>query len=462
MNENDFIESILQEKEGVQLSLFSHADIEIVGQSVCAFLNTNGGRIIVGVDHDKQVSPLNNLEEAYNALRYFIYNEITPQSLIGIRKEQYQNGTVILIEVIEGNKKPYSIKGRSYVRIGNETVTASDNDMSVLIRTNKIDDYTWEKTPDLEATIEDLNKEQIYNAIDLANKMGRVAKFSSNDPVEFLTRYQLFRNSKLTNAAIVLFAKDPTYFLPQCRVRIIDFGLGKTGNRYENIVLIEENLFKTYTEIQNYFRKNLPIISDFSEKDWKRNDDYKYPLEALDEAVINALMHRDYSDSTGEVLIGIYPDKIEIINSGKLLLSDKDLKKTHSSNPPNPVLTHIVFLCGIIEKVGRGTILINESFDKRNLESPTWVNKNGAVILTLHSTPKKIELNNRMEMYLDQVGDELFTREDYMNYFENPLSERTARLDIQKLQEIGLLQKIGDGSVTRYKRTSKELPDNAG
>ncbi len=462
MTENEFIESIINEKEGQQLAFFSTFDFKKIGETVCAFLNSDGGRIIVGVDQEGKGVKIGSFEQDYQSLRHFIYVEIIPQSLIGIRKEIYKNQDIILIEVIEGNRKPYSINGRSFVRIGDNTINASENEMSILIRTSNVDDYTWEKTPCLDATFEDLDTEDITQAIELANKIGRSAKFNSNDQRTFLTHYQLFRNNQLTNAAIVLFAKDPSYFLPQCRVRIIDFGKGKSSNRYEDTYLIEQNLFKTYFETQNYFRKNLPLISNFSENDWKRSDDYKYPMEALDEGIINALMHRDYSDITGEVLIGISEDKIQIINSGKLPLTDKELKKTHSSNPPNPVLTHIVFLCGIIEKVGRGTTLINELFEERNLEPPTWRNKNGTVILTLHSNPKKFELNKRMEEYLSHIADDFFTRDEYMNFFESPLNERTARLDIQKLQESGIVVKVGDGATTRYKRTTKELPDNAG
>ena len=460
---NNFVESIIQqEKENGQLELFSTPDLGKIGKTVCAFLNSDGGRIIIGADEEGNAVKLNALEDIYDTIRHLIYNAIIPQSLIGIRQERYQNETIILIEVIEGNKKPYSLNSKSYVRIGNMTVPASEEEMSVLIRTGRVDEYTWEKTPDLEAVLDDLDIEAVNYAISSANKMGREEKFTPDDPIGFLTHYQLFRNNQLNNAAIVLFANNPTYFLPQCRIRIIDFGKGKGGNRYENIFLIESNILKAYSDIQEYFRKNLPIISGFSEDNWKRNDEYKYPLKALDEAVINALIHRDYSDITGEVLIGIYEDRIEITNSGKLLLKNDELKRSHSSNPPNPVLTHIVFLCGIIEKVGRGTILINESFEERDLQSPTWSNKNGTVVLTLYSIPKRIELNKRMQFFLRDAKDGYFTREEYMNYFEEPLNERTARLDLQKMQEGGFVAKVGDGAKTEYRLTTKELPDIAG
>lgn len=465
MINNDFIKAILKEKESNQLAYFFEINLTKIGETVCAFLNANGGRILVGVNKNGDINTFNNLDEEYDNLRKFIYNSIIPESLIGIRKEDLDEQQIILIEVIEGNKKPYSINNRTYIRSGKETKVANDDDMSNLIRSRRKDDYSWEKSPVLEATLEDLDFDEIKKAINQANTIGRSSKFNIDEPIKFLTNFQLFRNNQLTNAAIVLFGKDPSYFLPQCRIRIVDFGSGKNSNRYNDTFLVEQNLFKSFTDIQNYFTKNLPIISDFSDSDWKRQDRLKYPLRALDEAIINAMMHRDYSDATGEVFIGIYKNKIEIINSGELpeSLSDKDLKKSHRSIPPNPGITHIVYLCGMIEKVGRGTQLINELFEELNLESPKWISKNGATTLILHGEAKMIQLNNRMTQFLAKIElNKSYSRDDYMSFINENINERTARMDLQKLTEGGWLKKMGDGPQTKYLKTNAKMPDFSG
>ena len=188
-------------------------------------------------------------------------------------------------------------------------------------------------------------------------------------------------------------------------------------------------------------------------------------MKALDEAVINAMMHRDYSDPTGEVFIGIYSDKIEVVNSGELpeSLKDVNLKKSHRSIPPNPVITHMVYLCGMIEKVGRGTVLITELFDEYGLDEPHWKSKNGGTTLTLPGKAKIIELNVRMRSFMKtlEVGQQ-FGREDYERFFQNNISEKTARLDIGKLLDGNWLEKTGEGPATKYIRTSKELPEITG
>jgi ATP-dependent DNA helicase RecG len=465
MTDFEYIQSLLKEKEGSQLEFIESFNYKRIAESVCAFLNTQGGRIIVGVNQKKEPVLKQEISQEYNELIRYIYDAVTPESLIGIRKEEYKNHPLVLIEVIEGTTKPYSINNQSFIRTGSETHPANDNEMSNLIRARRKEEYSWENSPALEAILDDLDNEEISRAIELSNNIGRTTRFKTDDPLTFLSHFQLFRNNQITNSAIVLFGKEPTYFLPQCRTRIIHFGESKSANEYADTLIVEENLFKSFRRIQDYFKKNLPIQSQFSDTNWQRKDQPKYPLKALDEAVINAMMHRDYSDPTGEVFIGIYTDKIEVVNSGELpdSLKDTNLKKSHRSIPPNPVITHMVYLCGMIEKVGRGTVLITELFDEYGLAEPHWKSKNGGTTLTLPGKPKMIKLNERMIRFITEMHpDNAYSSEDYMEFFMGDIKERTARMDLQKLTEGGWLKKIGDGPQTKYTRTNKKMPDFAG
>jgi len=465
MTDSEYIQSLLKEKESGQIAFFDAFDNQRIAETVCAFLNTQSGRILIGVSRQKEILFTKDIQLQFQELRKFIYDSISPESLIGIRTETYNDQSLVLIEVIEGTKKPYSINNHSFIRSGAETRIANDNEMSNLIRVRRKEEYSWENSAALEATLDDLDKDEISNAIELSNNVGRTSRFKAEDPVTFLTHFQLYRNNQLNNAAIVLFGKEPTYFLPQCRARIIFFGDSKSDSEFKDTLLVEDNLFKSFRTIQDYFIKNLPMPSQFSDSNWQRKDRLKYPQKALDEAVINAMMHRDYSDPTGEVLIGIYTDKIEVINSGKLpeSLKDKDLKKRHRSIPPNPVITHMVYLCGMIEKVGRGTVLITELFEEYGFAEPHWKSQNGGTTLTLPGTPKSIEFNERMKSFMKKVKEgEQFGREDYQQFFESGISEKTARIDISKLLDGNWLRKEGEGPSTKYVRTNKGLPDFTG
>lgn len=464
MEENKFLYSLLKEGESDQLEFKSQFNLEGIASTICGFLNANGGRLILGINDNKKFVGIENFEFNFQKLSTFLHNEIVPSSIISIRKEIYKDEQVILIEVIEGNKKPYSFKNKTYLRIGTSTRLASEDEMSFLIRDRKVHESSWERSPCLEVELTDLDTDEISRVIELSNKVKRSAPFDIENPVAFLNSNQLSFNQGFTNGSVVLFGKNPTYFLPQCTVRIVEFPEGKTGSKFGNTILIEGNLFNAFREIQAYFKRTIPLVSRFSETDWQRVDTYKYPLQALDEGVINAMMHRDYSDSSGEVFIGVYHNRIEIINSGELphFLTDSKLKKSHQSIPPNPSITHVVFLCGMIEKVGRGTILINEQFTKEKLPAPRWESNQGFTKLTLYGDSKEIALNDRMVFFYSEFKENVFSRQDYEDFFKGKIAEKTARNDLSKLVDGGYLIMTGKGSLTKYERTEKQLPESAG
>lgn len=194
----------------------------------------------------------------------------------------------------------------------------------------------------------------------------------------FLKYYGLYQNGYLTNAAIILFAKNPAKYCPQSRVRLTVFKDNKTGKEYYYDKIFEGNIFKIVEEITQFFEVNIGISSQFNQNNWKRKDT-TFPKIALREGLLNALIHRDYSNVSGSVNIEFYPDRLEIINYGNLPheLKLSDLKKNHLSLPRNPDIAHISFIRNWIEKIGRGTLKIIEDCKEKELPTPKWETGNG-------------------------------------------------------------------------------------
>jgi ATP-dependent DNA helicase RecG len=90
---------------------------------------------------------------------------------------------------------------------------------------------------------------------------------------------------------------------------------GSTGNKFRDIEIIEDNLFVSFQKVMDYFKRNNPIISEFHPENPTRMDREMYPFSALDEAIVNAMVHRDYGVTSGEITINIHKEKLEIINS---------------------------------------------------------------------------------------------------------------------------------------------------
>jgi len=242
--------------------------------------------------------------------------------------------------------------------------------------------------------------------------------------------------------------------------------LGKTGSSFDDTLLIEENLFTAFSRIQEYFVRSLPMVSEFRHDNWDRSNREKYPMEALDEAILNAMVHRDYADFSGEIIINIYSEKIEIINSGEIppdIISGKNIIKEHHSILRNPIIAHMFFLRGKIEKIGRGLSLIKDRFAEFGLRIPEWTSQNGYTTLTLYGSSKSSDVNERMIAFLKNLktGDK-FGREEFERFFKGKISEKTARNDIAKLLKGKWVNRIGEGPSIKYVRTNKELPDIAG
>ncbi|MCY7421566.1 MAG: hypothetical protein LH478_07465 [Chitinophagaceae bacterium] len=199
-----------------------------------------------------------------------------------------------------------------------------------------------------------------------------------------------------------MFAKNPTRYVPQIRIRLTEYAEGKTDKSLLRDEILEDNFFAIEDKLERYIN-NLGVRSIFEEKQWKRVD-FKFPVKALQEGVINALMHRDYSSPSSSVSISVYPDSFVISNSGHLPddLKVSELKKSHRSHPVNPDIAHVVFLRGLIDKLGRGTIKLVEECRKVGLKDPVWKDNNDGVTLTFNG-PKALSSKKSPEN--DGVND---------------------------------------------------------
>jgi len=178
------------------------------------------------------------------------------------------------------------------------------------------------------------------------------------------------------------------------------------------------------------------------------------------------LVHRDYGDVSGEVLLDISPDRIENTNSGEIPEGILKTKSSFELYPPvfrNPMVAHNFFLRGKMEKKGRGLALIRDLFLDWGLKTPEWISDNGFTTVRLFGVPASNELNDRMKKFLYTIKPgSRFSRDDYEKYFKGQISEKTARLDISKLVQGGWLSRMSDGPTTSYVRTNKKLPDITG
>ncbi len=462
MKTSNLIKELIKDGENVQIELRDESKPDSIAKTICSFLNTKGGKIIIGIKMKTIVGILKapeKLELIEESLR-----KISPPSLISIREEKIEDKSILLIETLEGSRKPYVFEGNIYLRDDTTTRLAEPEDIAVLIENRIKADLHWERFPVLGLDISDLDSTLIKETITEINKRGR-DKINLENPLDFLNKYGLYLNSQFSNAALLLFGKEPSKYIPQCRVRLVVYESDKISDSFKYDRYYEGNLFKILNDLIHFFETTISIVSTFSEIDWKRSDKPQYPLQALREGILNALIHRDYSNHSGSFIIGIYTDRIEISSFGELpdAITISTLKKDHISIPRNPDLAHMFFLTGWIDKVGRGTQKILDECRQFHMKSPRWSSGSGCTILTFWgSVNQKINissdaLNERQKRILKIIApNEKITLKDYMLKTGAEITDRSARNDLSILVNGGWFRKQGKGSSTVYIKLVKK------
>ncbi|MDD4210559.1 MAG: putative DNA binding domain-containing protein, partial [Bacteroidales bacterium] len=311
--ENSFIiENLLQQKEGVRLEFKAKPNIDAIAKSITSFINTQGGDLVVGIDDNKNVLGIENAQQQSVTIQNALVELIKPTAPISVQVINYKKKEVILISVWEGAKKPYQYKGAIYNRIGQITKTTNPEKLTNLISQRKQADFHWERMPVLGAELTDLDKVEIKQTIKLYQEYKKDAKIE--DVEDFLIQVGLLQNGNITNACLVLFGKNPIRFIPQSRIRLTLYPTKTSGNRFVDDRMFEGNIFKNITAIFEYldivYGKNLTV------KGLLRTDKPNYPVLALREGILNAIVHRDYNSVKGFLQISIYSDRTEISNSG--------------------------------------------------------------------------------------------------------------------------------------------------
>lgn len=244
---------------------------------------------------------------------------------------------------------------------------------------------TWDDVVEEGATINDIDERSLSKFLEDGKEKGRIPETKSLSTFQILEKLQLTEGKKLKRGAIVLFGKDPNRFYPNIQVKIGRFAKDSTDLKFQEI--IEGNLVQILDEVQtqlNYKFLTRPV--DFV--GMQRVEKDEYPLDALREMLLNALVHRTYMGAP--IQMRAYDDRISVWNEGGLPfgLSIEELKGEHNSRPRNPKIAKACFMAGYIDAWGRGTLKIYNSCKEHGLPEPDIKEKDGGFMVALYKTAK--------------------------------------------------------------------------
>ena len=327
-----------------------------------------------------------------------------------------------------------------------------------------IQDRPFEERAVLEATLDDLNDQAAANFVRLARSERQFPLPEKSPMAAVLTHLHLLCEGQPTNAALLLFGRDPQRFLPSAEVRCMHFHGTEIQRPVPFYRIFKGNVFEQVDMATDFVMSKLNRSIGTRAESAQAPVRYEILPDVIREAVVNAVAHRDYA-SAGAVQVSVFVDRVEVWNPGILPapLTTESLRHPHGSIARNPRLCEALFLARYIEKYGTGTLLMIRESLAHNLPEPDFVQRGGEFTITLwrdwltETVIKQLVLNDRQRqaVMIAKANDRL-SNLDYQKTFD--ISKPTASRDLDDMVRKGILEKIGTtGKGTYYVLDRKGL-----
>jgi len=319
-------------------------------KTLVVFANTAGGKIIIGVaDKTREPMGIDNPLDEEERLCNLIADSISPRLVPNIEMSTVDGKTLLVAEVFLSNSRPHYLRSEGpeigvYVRLGSTNRQADRELIGELRRT--VEGVSFDELPLPQLSMDDLAVDAIRRAF---------AGIRDIDEQALITlRLLVKEQGKIvpTRGGVLLFGRDRIVHFPDCWVQCGRF-IGTDKARIFDHIELEEPLPVLVDSIMLFLKKHAMRGAVFSEV--RRQDVWSIPLEPLREAVVNALVHADWSQRGGPVRLAFFDDRIEIENPGILPpgMTVEDMRQG-VSKIRNPVIARVFRELKLIEQWGSG------------------------------------------------------------------------------------------------------------
>ena len=372
MNQNQ-LNDLIKLGEGFTVE-FKRSITRDIGRELCAFANATGGYLLIGVSDSGDPVGVKNHNKLKSEIQSFA-RSMEPPLVLDIESV----GNVLVISVPAQNSKPYSFAGKFYLRDGASSQQMSRDEIREFFFKEGV--IHFDETPcelfKLDKDIEPSKWSQFAKRANIPEDMS---------PIPALENLHLLKNKKVTQAGAWLLADDITRFNISGNVSCALF----MGNDKARILDRKDFSSDVYSMIDSVMAYILSKINtELIIEQVKREERPELPEEALREAVVNALAHRDYR-STANVQVYIFQDRLVIVSPGGLPagMIEADLGK--KSVPRNPLLFSILYRMNAVEHIGSGINRIHRACKDYGIKAPiVQVEENWVTLIFLRPATKK-------------------------------------------------------------------------
>ena len=420
---------------------FKREYMDDIKYAVIAFANTNGGKLYIGINDDGTIYGVDNVDDTMlrltNMIRDIVRPDVTMFTDYSVEKMEHKD--VIVLTVQRGTARPYYLYSKGirpegvYVRQGASSVPASKTAILNMIRETSGDCYEDARSINQQLTFEKAKEYLAKKKVEFGDAQKRTLNIIGED-------------GTYTNLGMLL--------SDQCThtIKMAVFEGSKKSvfkDRKELTGSLLEQLEEAYTYIDQFNHTRAEF------KGLDRIDKRDYPAEALREALLNALVHRDYSVS-GSTLISIFDGRIEFVTIGGLVrgISYDDIMLGVSALR-NKKLANVFYRLKLIEAYGTGIMKINECYADQAVK-PIIEVSNNAFKITLPNLNYNQEMhevgikNERMKMVLSLFGKkDSIVRKDVDDLLG--VSQSTSSILLREMLDNGLIVKVGSGRNLKYR-----------
>ena len=319
---------------------------------ICGFANASGGKMYIGIDDKGTILGITDVKKLAEDLPNKVKDILGVLIDVNIKNDSDKEYLEI---VTDAYPYPVNYKGKYYYRTGatNQELKGAALDKFLLGKQG----LKWDGTPEPYSKEADLSDLAFKLFKDRASETQRFDEDVQGDsPHELLEKLNLVdKNGYLKKAAVLLFHPKPEKIFTGATIKI---GFFNTDDDLAYQDEVRGSLFEQVDKVMDLLVSKY-LKAQITYEGLQRKETFPVPVGALREAVLNAIIHKDYSSGI-PIQISVYDDKLIIWNEGELPenWTVAKLKVKHPSRPYNPDIANAFFRCGLIESWGRGTIKI--------------------------------------------------------------------------------------------------------
>ena len=425
-------------------------DKEGIGKTICAFANTNDGIILVGVSDDRKIVGTSKKTESQIAN---VAHSCKPSVYPNIFHLDAEGKTILIIK-IKKTENIHSYKNIAYKRVGTHDMPLSPEEVIEIAKATgeiKFDDKICKQ-----ASLEDIDKAKVKWFLKKATRERNFDVDPETSIKQILEKLELAKDGKLTNAAILLFGKNPQRFFLQAETRCARFKGLKPIKPFIDMKVFGGNIIDQVNAAEDFVLRHISMAAWVESGKIERQEKWEYPPDAIREAIVNAICHRDYEISSN-VQVRIFDDRIEIWGCGPLPepLTVEDLKGDHRSILRNPLIGKCFFLIKFIEQWGTGTNDIINMCSDWELPEPLFEYIAKSLVVTFRKSKLTEEYLNTLILNARQKKaiEYLKRNKEISNkvYREiNNIGKAIAAEELNNLVKKEVLKTIGKGRATKY------------